>query len=219
MLNRGCGLTTSGRTGYQHHAVWLSDVALKLHQRFRLKTEIRHVKHELLFVQQAKHNLFTEQRWQGRNTEIEFTRARVHLDANLDATVLRKTLFRYIQLGHDLDTRNQRIAHLQGRMHNVIKDAVNTKTNTQLFLVRLDVNVGSAASQCIDQKDVNKAHAGCVFAHASEAGKIDFLVVFEDFDLAGERFLIKVEIVERNEVGLRETIAVDPINTSIRYGS
>src|SRR5207245_7661699 len=56
-------LTTSRRAGDEHHAVRFRDVSLEFDERLGFETEIRHVEHQLLFIEQAKYDLLSEQRW------------------------------------------------------------------------------------------------------------------------------------------------------------
>src|SRR6185369_12723622 len=47
--------TASGWTSNEDHPVRLRDIPFELIKRLRFKTELGHVKHEVLFVQQAEH--------------------------------------------------------------------------------------------------------------------------------------------------------------------
>src|SRR5215208_2915840 len=90
-VERVC-LTTSGWSSHQDHTVRLRDVSLKLDERFRLETELGHVEHEVLFVQQAEHDFFAKQSRKSRDAEVELTRTRVDSHFDLDTAVLRQTL-------------------------------------------------------------------------------------------------------------------------------
>ncbi len=96
-------LTTSRWSSDQDHAVGFGNISLELGERFRFETELRHVEHQVLFVQQTKHDLFAKQSRQGRNAEVEFTRTRIDFHFDLDAAVLRQTFLRDVELRHDLD--------------------------------------------------------------------------------------------------------------------
>src|SRR6185369_5610227 len=64
-------LTASGWTSNQHHSVRPRDIAFELLERLRFKTELGHVKHEVLFVQQAEHDFFAKQSGKSRDAEVE----------------------------------------------------------------------------------------------------------------------------------------------------
>ena len=103
---KSVGLTTTRWTSNQNHAVRFGDVALELDQRFGFETQFGHVEHQVLFIEKTEHDFFSEQGWQRRNAEIQFARACINLHLDLDAAVLRKTLLRNVQLGHNFDARN-----------------------------------------------------------------------------------------------------------------
>ena len=63
------------------------------------------------------------------------------------------------------------------------KHTVDAEADAKLFFVRLDVNVGSAAAQRVDQQHVDQSDDRRVFAHARERGEIDLFVVFNYFDV------------------------------------
>src|SRR6266513_2229906 len=132
---KGVGFAAARRSGNEYHSVRPRNVALKLDERLGLKSEIRHIKHQFFFVEQTKHNLFAEEGRQRGNAKVELAGARVYLDPHLDATVLRQELLRDIELRHNLDARDQGVAHLQRRMHYIVKHAVNAETNAQFFFV------------------------------------------------------------------------------------
>jgi len=66
---------------------------LKLNQRLRFESELRHVEHQVLFVEQTKHDFLAKECGKCRYTKIELTRTGVDFDFDLNATVLRQTLF------------------------------------------------------------------------------------------------------------------------------
>src|SRR6185369_2246145 len=73
-VERVC-LTTSCWTSDQHHSIRLRDISFELRQRLRLETELGHVEHEVLFVEQTKHDFFAKECGQSRNAEVELARA------------------------------------------------------------------------------------------------------------------------------------------------
>src|SRR5262249_7589686 len=196
-------LTASRWTSNQHHPVRLRNISPELRERLRLKTELGHVEHEVLFVQQAEHDFFAKQSGESRNAEVEFARTRVDLHFDLDTAVLRQTLLGDVELRHDLDARDQSIAQLQRRMHHVVKHTVDTEPDAQLFLIRFDVNVGGATAQRVNEEHVDQAHDGRVLAHLRERREIDLFVVFNYFDVFSLARL-EVDAVERDEIGVSD---------------
>src|SRR5262245_26565001 len=96
-------LTATGWSGNEDHSVRLGNIALKLDQRVGLKSQLCHVEHEVLLVQETENDFFAKQGGQRRNTKVELTRTRVVFDFDLNATVLRQPFFRDVEFRHDLD--------------------------------------------------------------------------------------------------------------------
>src|SRR5215213_3192982 len=87
-VERVC-LTTSCWTSYQHHPIRLRNISFEFRERLRLKTQLGHVEHEVLFVQQAEHDFFAKQSGESRDAKVELTRTRVDSHFDLDTAVLR----------------------------------------------------------------------------------------------------------------------------------
>src|SRR5205085_9050170 len=119
----------------ENHAVGLRDVALELNERLRLEAKPRHVEHQTLLVEQAEHYLLAEQSRQRRDAEVQLARATVRAELDLDATVLRQTLLGDVELRHDLDARDERVAESHRRVHYVVGEAVNAEGDRDLLLV------------------------------------------------------------------------------------
>ena len=187
--------------GNEHHSVRIGDRPLEFFETLLLKTELGHVEHQLVFVEQTKHDLFAKERRQGRNTKIEFARAVVDLDLDLDAAVLRQAFLGNIEFRHDLETRDERVADLHRRMHHVVQNAVNTKSDAEILFVRLDVNIRRSAAKRIDHQHVYQPDDRSIFAGPGQSGEIDLVVVLDDLKFLA--FLTaEFEPVERNvEIG------------------
>ena len=69
-------------------------------------------------------------------------------------------------------------------MHDVVEHAVNTKPDAQLFLVRFDVNVRSAAAEGIDEQHIDETNDGCICALFFELERIDLLFLRRKVDIA-----------------------------------
>ncbi len=162
-----------------------------------LEAELRHVEHQLLLVEQAEHDLLAEERGERGDAEVELARAAVDLELDLDAAVLRQALLGDVELGHDLDARDERVAQLQRRMHHVVEHAVDAEADAHLLLVRLDVDVGGAALERVDQQHVDEPDDRRVLAHPRQVREVDLVVVFDDLEPLGAVGL-EVERFERH---------------------
>src|SRR6185369_8108147 len=105
---------------------------------------------------------------QCRNAEIQFTRAVVDLDLDLDAAVLRQALLGDVELRHDLETRDERVADLKGRMHHIVQNAVYTEANSKILFVRLDVDVRCAAPERVHHQHVDKTNDRGILGRPSQ---------------------------------------------------
>src|SRR5436853_760946 len=81
------------------------------------------------------------------------------------------------------------------------------------------MDVGSTTPQRVDHQYVDEAHDRSVFAHPGKAGKIYFVILLKDLDLACKRFVVEVKTIERDKIGVRETVAVSSFNRAIRTHS
>src|SRR4029077_6494238 len=88
--------------------------------------------------------------------------------------------FRNVELRHDLETRYKRVSDLERRMHHVVQNAVYTKTNAEIFFVRLDVDVRCTTAKRVDHKNVDETNDRCVFARSSQGSEIDLILLFDD---------------------------------------
>src|SRR6266576_6777108 len=141
----------SRRTGYQYHAVRLQYVAFELLQRLGFKSELGHVQPEVFLVQQAHDDLFAVERGHRRNAEIQFLFLAVGLVLDHDAAVLRETLFRDVQLGHNLQAAGDCVFPTQRRGHHRGKLSVNAEPHTHFELIRLDVDIAGSALDRVSQ--------------------------------------------------------------------
>ena len=61
-------------------------------------------------------------------------------------------------------------------MHDVVENAVYTEANSKIFFVRLDVDVGCAATQRVDHQHVDESDNRSVFTRFRELREIDLFV-------------------------------------------
>ena len=63
-------------------------------------------------------------------------------------------------------TTEQRIAHFHRRRHYVVEYPVHPEANAKLFLIRLDVNIGSSSPERVHEDDIHEFHHRRVLGHA-----------------------------------------------------
>ena len=190
------GLARAGRPRHQHDPVGLADRVLEALERVRLEAELGHVQHQLRLVEQPHHDLLAPQRGQARDAEVEVAAAVLDLHLDLDAAVLRQALLRDVELGHDLDARDERVLQLHGQRHHVVEDAVDAEADAELLLVGLDVDVGGAALQRVDEQHVRELDDGRGVGRLAQVAEVDLVV------LALDGLDVGVGVAHRVEVDL-----------------
>src|SRR5262249_38983276 len=129
--------------------VRLLDVTTELPQIFFVEPD--HIERELvellahrLFVEHAKHSIFTVNRRHDRNTEVDGSFGLAVLHA--ETAVLRYAALGNVELTHDLDTRNDgRVVLLRDGRHGLGEHAVNAELDGNSVVTRFNVNIGGAA--------------------------------------------------------------------------
>ena len=76
-------LSRPGGAGDQDHPVGLVDRFLEMLQALRLETELGHVEHQIVFVEQAHHDLLAVERRQRRDAEVELLDLALELHLSL----------------------------------------------------------------------------------------------------------------------------------------
>ena len=179
----------------------LRDRDFQLLERHRLEAELRHVEHQLVFVEQTHDDLFAEQRRQTRDAEVDLFGLPVVGEADLDASVLREPLLGDVELRHDLQPRRDRVAELHRRRHDVVQDAVDAEAHAEFLLVRLDVNVARTLLNRRHQHEVHQPDDWRFTALLFERGDVDLVQLLEHLDVVvddGRRFLERLgDHVER----------------------
>ena len=112
--------------------------------RFFLGRETQLVERQKDFAarQQTERHALPIYRRHGGNADINF----FTFNPDVDAAVLRKTLFRDVHSRHDFDTRNDgSLIALKLRGHRrLVKNAIDAITNPQLVFGRLEMNICGA---------------------------------------------------------------------------
>ena len=96
-----------------------------------------------------------------------------------------KPLFADVQLGHDLDAADDRVAKLHRRRHDRLQDSVNSKPHADFFFVRLDVNIAGASLDRVGQDQVDQLDDGSFLGRAFQLGEVHFLFFGGEFQVRG----------------------------------
>ena len=88
-------------------------------------------------VENTHDDAFAVEGGQSGNAEVNF--ATEGLD--LDAAVLRQAALRDVELGHQLETRDDGGLHFFGRRFLILQNTVDTEADAEFFFEGLDVNV------------------------------------------------------------------------------
>src|SRR5205823_12957174 len=75
----------------------------------------------------------------------------------LNPTVLRQALYRDVETGHGLESRHERGMQRSRRLDDVAQDAIDAKADDRAPLVRLEVKIGRALPQRLQQQRVDHA--------------------------------------------------------------
>ena len=138
-VQRG-GLAGTGRARNQQDAVRLFQHFLELRQEFVGEAELVEIQHHGFAIEQAHHHRFAVRGWNSAHAQVEL----LALHAQHDATVLRQTPFRDVELGHDLDARNDCCGQIGRGRFDFLQHAIHAQPHFQAILERLDVDVGCA---------------------------------------------------------------------------
>jgi hypothetical protein len=138
--------------------VGLRDEALEALERVALHAD--RFERELRFglVQEAQHRALAVGARQRGNAHVDRARA----DAQGDAPVLRQPLFGDVEVGHDLQARDQRGMQRTIGLHHFAQRAVDAKAHGRGALVGLDVDVARAVARGLREQRVEHADDGRV---------------------------------------------------------
>ena len=204
-IERG-GFAAAGGPGDQKHAVRQAGEMLHALQHAVVEAQAAQVV-EIAggAVQQAHDDALAVQRGQGGDAQIHF--AAHHLD--LDTPVLRQAALGDVELGHQLEARNDGGLQLARRRFLVEQHPIHPEAHAEFLLERLDVNVARALFEGIRDHGVHQAddrrfaghiaqvfqvgHGLLVFALAQQRVPFAFSVVLldgvQDFLLRGQHRL------------------------------
>ena len=112
----------------------------------------------LAFVQQTQNRTLAMGAGQGADAHIH----RARPDAQRDASVLRQAAFGNVQLGHDLQARNQRRVQSAVGLHHFAQIAIDPKTYYRMALEGFDMDVAGAIARGLGQQGIEHADNGRV---------------------------------------------------------
>ena len=192
---------------------------LELSERLDLEAQLGEVEHEVVFVEKSKNDLLAEQRRQYRYSVVEIFGLAAQSGLDLDSAILGKSLLCDIQLRHDLDSAGYGFPEFERRCHHLVENTVDAVANAKLFLVRLDVDIGSVSLDGVGENDVDQAHDRCVFGRFFERSEIELFFLFQNLEIGIDDVLFQVvhHLLQLDGVG-RTVIAIDG-STKRRLGS
>ncbi|MNS74569.1 hypothetical protein D3C72_1080500 [compost metagenome] len=195
-IQRG-GFARARGPGHQHDAVWLGHQLFEAAQGFTLHADRAEAEFVFALVQQAQHGTLAMGTGQGGDTHIDGARAQ----AQADTAVLRQALFRNVEVGHDLEARDQCGVQCAVRLHHFAQGAVNAKAHARMALIGLDMDVAGSITRGLGQQGVEHADDGritCGFQQVlhrrdvlHHARKIGAFLHFADHG-GGVRFAVRV---------------------------
>ena len=157
----GRRLSAPGRTGDEQNSLLAHEERLESLEHLRHEAERAHRDLHRLLVEQTHHDFFADARRKHRDAE----RHLLSVHAHFRATVLRAETLGDVQIGHDLDARDDRADSDEAREdHDVLQQAVDAEPHQRRGLVVLDVDVGSAeldgvGDDRVDELDDRRVHA------------------------------------------------------------
>ena len=120
-------------------------------ERRRAHAERRQVELRRILVEQAQHDALAGPGRQRRDAHVDLLVA----ELQRDAAVLRQPLLGDVEARHDLDARDQRRVQRARRLDHVAQHAVDAEAHDRARLVRLEVHVGGALAQRLQQQRVD----------------------------------------------------------------
>src|SRR5262249_12548885 len=124
----------------------------------RKHADVGQIEDHPALVEQTHHDAFAVDHRDDRNTDVDFSA----LHAHLDAAVLWQTLFRDVQVRHDLDAADDRGLKAADfrRQHLRLQQTVDAVPNSERLLLRFDVNITRSFVGGFDQNLIDQADDG-----------------------------------------------------------
>ena len=125
---------------------------------FGIHAERRQVQPPGLLVEDTQHHAFAVARGNGRDAHVD----RASGDPQADASVLRQALLGDVELGHDLDARDDQRRDRAPALQHFAQHAVDAEAHHQAVLERLDVDVGGVFLHRLREHGVDEPDDGRV---------------------------------------------------------
>ena len=167
-IERG-GLAAAGRAGDQENAVRQAGEVLHARQHAVVEAQPAQVVEIARgAVEQAHHHAFAVERRQRGDAQVHFAAQ----DLDLDAAVLRQAALGDVQLGHQLQARDDGGLQLARRRLLVEQHAVHAEADAELLLERLDVDVAGALLERVGDHGVHQADDRRLAGHVAQVLEI-----------------------------------------------
>src|SRR5580700_6172147 len=167
-IERG-GLTAAGGSGDQENAVRQRGEMLHAGQHEVVEAQTAQVVEVAGgTVEQAHDYAFAVEGRQRRDAQIDFAAQNL----NLDAAVLRQAALGDIELGHQLQARDDGAFELARRRFLVEEHAVHAEAHPELFLERLDVDVAGAVFDGLRDHGIDQPDDGRFRGHVAQMFEI-----------------------------------------------
>ena len=199
-------LAGAGRPGDQHHAVGLVDRTVELLEAPLVEPELREVELQRFLVEDSEDRFLAEDRRQGRDAEVDLA----VVEAELDAPVLREPALGDVEVGHDLETREDRRLEPLGRRQHLVQYAIHPEPDAEDLLVRLEVDVGGALLDRVDEHHVHELDDRRFVGRLLQLEDVDlgaFFAVLDDLDVREVGLHVRQDVGDR--VGPGVVVAVD----------
>ena len=168
-------------------------------QQFRRQADLLKLEQGARLVQQAQHQALAERRRHHRDANVDLAVA--YPDGN--SAVLRQPGFGNVQVGHDLEARDDARLQRLGRRQHLMQHAVDTVSHLERPFERLDVDVAGAVAHRLRQDQVDELDDG-------RLGLViqDILRPFEVVCQAAQRLVVQIlnDLVGRLRAGVVEAV-------------
>src|SRR2546430_5479479 len=176
---KGAGFSRTGRAGHEQNSIGRTQQLFEFLLIVAEKAEFGQTKEQTRFVEHAHDDAFAVIRRDGGDAQIN----RFLFYLHLNAPVLRQTLFRDThRAGHDLEPADDGgLQTLRRRLH-FLEDTVDAKTDAELFVERLEMNIARAELMRFDDQHRNQPDDGRVrFINSNSFGAVANLEAKIDF--------------------------------------
>src|SRR5437870_2920581 len=195
----GGGLARAGGAGDEDHAVGGADRLFEVLEGIGVEAELGEVELEGVFIEQAHDGFLPVDGGEGGDAEVDL----VGVVAELDAAVLGEAAFGDVEVGHDLDAGDEGGLEALGGDHDLVEDAVHPEADAEDLFVGLEVDVGGAAADGVDQDHVDELDDGGLVGRLLELKDVDLgadLVLVEELDVADRALELLDDLADRGRL-------------------